>query len=247
MTLTETPSTRSGKMPGRDPTPEVLIISGTGAPPFGLEIFYGIMISVFQAAGHVTHVRNIYHMGIGRLDRSLLELEKCYFSPDDSRRYILVGHSQGGLLALALANLYPDKVLEVKLFGAPLYGTRLAPVWAPIAAGRAMSPRSRWLSELRHHENLDPSKIHSYFSALDPLVVPWVASFVKDGHNYLLVPKRLERAALLTGRLMIGDRIREAEVLRGKGGHLKLISHSVVMESLAICHPPLPAQLELVA
>jgi pimeloyl-ACP methyl ester carboxylesterase len=247
MTLLETGADsvyRTGA--GSIPIPEVLIISGTGAPPFGLEIFYGGMIGIFHKAGHTTHVRNIYHMGIGRLDRALEELEKCYFSSDDNRRYIVVGHSQGGLLALAIANLYPDRVVGVELFGAPLYGTRLAPVWAPIAAGRAMSSRSRWLHQLRHHENLDPARVHSYFSALDPLVVPWVASFVKDGHNHLLVPRRLKWPMLAVGRKMIGERIDEAEMLHGTGGHLKLISHPAVLESLGVRYAPV-RHLELVA
>lgn len=249
MTLIDAKGPELGLVPGDDsiPLPEVLIISGTGAPPFGLNRFYSRQVQLYQAAGHTTHVRNIYHMGIGRLDRALEEVEKCYFSSTDTRQFVVVGHSQGALLALALANLYPGRVVRVELFGTPWYGTRLAPLWVPIPAVRAMTPQSRWIREHRGHNNHEPAKVHSYFSAFDPLVVPWWASFVKEGQNYLVVPRKLERLALTIGRRAIGPRILDAEVLHGFTDHLWLPNHQVVIDSLSERYVPGRAQLELVA
>jgi len=214
--------------------PEVIIISGTGAPPFGIRHYpYAGLIRRFEQAGYVVHLENIYHLGIDRMDRSLLHLQRRYFSPQDRRHYIVCGHSQGGLLALALANEYPSRVRSVEIFGAPLYGTRIAPIWLPLPAVRAMNHRSRWLKELRAHENLDPTKVHSYFSALDVLVVPWVASMVKDGHNYLVLPSQIEGMVLAAGRAMLGDRIEEVEILHGTTGHIGLVTHPTVLGHMA--------------
>ncbi len=214
--------------------PEVIIISGTGAPPFGIRHYpYAGLIRQFEAAGYTVHLENIYHLGIDRMDRSLQHLQKRYFSPQDRRRYIVCGHSQGGLLALALGNEYPDKVVAIELFGAPLYGTRIAPIWLPLPAVRAMNHRSRWLKELRGHENLDTAKVHSYFSALDVLVVPWVASMVKGGHNYLMLPSQIEGLVLAAGRAMLGDKIEEVEILHGTTGHIGLVTHPTVLGHLA--------------
>lgn len=214
--------------------PEVIIISGTGAPPFGIRHYpYAKLIRCFEQVGYVVHLENIYHLGIDRMDRSLLHLQKRYFSPQDQRHYIVCGHSQGGLLALALANEYPNRVTSVEIFGAPLYGTRIAPIWLPLPAVRAMNHRSRWLKKLRTHENFNPTKVHSYFSALDVLVVPWVASMVKGGNNYLVLPSQIESVVLAAGRAMLGDRIEEVELLHGTTGHIGLVTHPTVLGHMA--------------
>lgn len=214
--------------------PEVIIISGTGAPPFGIRHYpYAGLIRMYEQAGYVVHLENIYHLGIDRMDRSLGHLQRRYFSPQDRRRYIVCGHSQGGLLALALANEHPDRVVSVEIFGTPLYGTRIAPIWLPLPAVRAMNHRSRWLKELRGHENLNTAKVHSYFSALDVLVVPWVASMVKGGHNYLVLPSQIEGLVLAAGRAMLGDRIEEVEILHGSTGHIGLVTHPAVLGNVA--------------
>lgn len=228
--------------------PEVIIISGTGAPPFGIRHYpYAGLIRQFEQAGYVVHLENIYHLGIDRMDRSLQHLQKRYFSPQDRRRYIVCGHSQGGLLALALANEYPSRVTSVEIFGTPLYGTRIAPIWLPLPAVRAMNHRSRWLKELRGHENLDPAKVHSYFSVLDVLVVPWVASMVKDGHNYMVLPSQIEGLVLAAGRAMLGDRIDEVEILHGSTGHIGLVTHPTVLGNVAGRYPQGAKKLAVIA
>lgn len=214
--------------------PEVIIISGTGAPPFGIRHYpYAGLIRLYEQAGYIVHLENIYHLGIDRMEKSLQHLQKRYFSDQDRRTYIVLGHSQGGLLALALGNDHPDKVVAMEIFGTPLYGTRIAPIWLPLPAVRAMNHRSRWLQSLRRHENLQVTKVHSYFSALDALVVPWVASMVKGGHNHLVVPSQIEGAVLSLGRAMLGDRIAEAEVVHGTTGHIGLVTHPTVLGNVA--------------
>lgn len=214
--------------------PEVIIISGTGAPPLGIRHYpYARLVSIYQQAGYTVHLESIYHLGIGRMERSLLHLQRRYFDSQDKRHYIILGHSQGGLQALALGNEHPDRVESIEIFGTPLYGTRVAPLWVPIPAVRAMNFRSRWLQGLRHHKNFDALKVHSYFTALDALVVPWVASIVDGGHNHLLVPSQIEGTVLGLGRAMLGDRIEQVRILHGTGGHIKLVSHPAILHDIA--------------
>jgi pimeloyl-ACP methyl ester carboxylesterase len=181
------------------------------------------------------------------MDRSLVHLQRRYFSPQDHRRYIVVGHSQGALLALALANEHPDRVVSVEAFGMPAYGTKIAPLWLPLPAVRAMNPRSRWLKDLRGHQDLDTSKVYSYFSALDVLVVPWVASMVKGAHNYLVLPSQIEGLVLTAGRAMLGDRIEEVEILHGTTGHIGLVTHPSVLGSVATRYGHREGKLAVVA
>jgi pimeloyl-ACP methyl ester carboxylesterase len=212
---------------------EVIIISGTFAPPLGNNFYpYSSLVKLFESAGYKVHLETIRLLGIGRMESSLEKIEQKYFQKNDSN-YILLGHSQGGLLALSLASEYSYRVESVEIFGSPLYGTRLAPMWFPFPAIRAMNYRSRWLKQLREHENLNAQKVHSYFSALDTMVVPWIASMLKDGNNHLLVPKRIEGVVKNTAKLLVGDRIDGVDIIHGCGGHLAIVSHPAVLASIA--------------
>lgn len=223
--------------------PEVIIISGTFAPPFGIRRYpYAGLTSFFEDRGYIVHLESIRLLGLGRIENALERIEQRYFA-DSDKRYILVGHSQGGLLALSLAAEYADRIDAVEVLGTPLYGTRIAPFWLPIPPAEIMNYRSRWLKQLRDHENLNVHKVHSYFSAVDIMVVPWFASVVKDGNNHLLVPKDLEAAALVVGRLFLGERISVVEVLHGYGGHIKIVNHPAVMLSLAERYPAMALSL----
>lgn len=222
---------------------EVIIISGTFAPPFGIRQYpYFALTNFFESRGHKVHVEGIRLLGLGRIEKSLEKIEERYFKGND-KRYILVGHSQGGLLALSLAAEYADRVDAVEILGAPLYGTRIAPVWLPLPPAEIMNYRSRWLKQLRDHQSLNVHKVHSYFSAVDILVVPWFASVVKDGNNHLLVPSQLQSPASLVGKIFLGERIKTVEVIHGLGGHIKIVSHPAVLSSLAKRYRPLPSPI----
>ena len=217
--------------------PEVIIISGTFAPPFGIKHYpYAKLIELFEKIGLSVHLESIPLLGIGRIDSSLSQLTERYFYHGKETEYILVGHSQGGLLALALANHFPDRVISVEVFGSPFYGTRLAPTWFPFPSIKAMNHRSRWLSELRKNQNLDPSKVHSYFSALDALVVPWFASMVDGGNNYLVVPRHLENFALVAAQMAIGDKISRINIIYATVGHVSLVNSPAVIHSVSVRH-----------
>ena len=165
---------------------------------------------------------------VGIADGAFAAIRRKYFAESDSD-YILVGHSQGGILALSLASEHPQRVRSVEIFASPVYGTMLASLGMLSPALRAMNFRSLWLKGMRKHEDFDSTKVHSYFSALDAMVVPWIASMVKDGHNYLLVPWPMEPAALMLGQAMVGDRIYEVEILHGTGGHLAIVNHPAIL------------------
>lgn len=213
--------------------PEVIIISGTFAPPHVIKYYpYSTLISFFEGLGYKVHIEGIRLLGLGRIENALERIEQRYFA-DNDKKYILVGHSQGGLLALSLAAEYPSRVSSVEVLGTPLYGTRIAPVWLPIPPAEIMNYQSRWLKQLRDHQNLNVHKVHSYFSALDILVVPWFASAVKEGNNHLLVPENLKIPAILVGKMFLGERIKTVEIIHGLGGHIKIVSHPAIIASLS--------------
>ncbi len=219
-------------------TTEVLIISGTFAPPFGMKLYpYSGLVGFFEEAGYKVHMESIRLFGIGQVEKSIEHIRRKYFAESDSD-YILVGHSQGGILALSLASEHPQRVRSVEIFASPVYGTMLASLGMLSPALRAMNFRSLWLRGMRKHEDFDSTKVHSYFSALDAMVVPWIASMVKDGHNYLLVPWPMEPAALMLGQAMVGDRIYEVEILHGTGGHLAIVNHPAIFKSLSARYEP---------
>lgn len=213
---------------------EVIIISGTFAPPFAIQHFpYSTIIKFFEELGYKVHMESIRLLGIGRMENALERIEQKYFL-DSPSSYILVGHSQGGLLALSLASEYPQRVESVEIFGSPLYGTRMAPIWLPFPAIRAMNYRSRWLKQLRYHDSLNVHKVHSYFSALDALVVPWVASMVKSGNNHLLVPGAIRALAVAFGKAVVGDRMDEVELISASAGHIGMLMHPAVIDNLRL-------------
>lgn len=212
--------------------PEVIIISGTFAPPpiFGLRVFYSGTTKPFEATGHTVHVENLLHLGLGNPAKAKARLEDKHFHPDDGRKFILIGHSQGGSHALDLANTYPKRVEKVVLLGAPGYGTRLAPVRVPIPAVRALSTPSRWLQGIRHHDNFDPTKVVSIFTAGDLLVFPWTSSIVDGAQNYLVVPKIFEWPAVGLGRILVQKKMDSVQVLHGTTEHACLPIVRVVQD-----------------
>lgn len=201
----------------------VVIFMGTFCPQLAA-FAYAKLAGLFEARGYRVQILAIPKLGLGRIDDAADELARRVFVPGSSGRFILVGHSQGSLLALHLARYYPHRVLAVFCFGAPFHGTRLANLgrilWLP--AIRTMAAHSRFLRELREDQTYTAENVHSLFSVLDELVVPWFASTVAGAHNVVMAPAWMHGLLIRAGL----TRSHGIELVDGWADHLGVIWHA---------------------
>lgn len=109
----------------------IVLVAGTFASKAGAEMVYGRMSQMLDAS-----IVTLSRLGTASTQESVDKVARTLESPS-----ILVGHSQGGLVATALAFQHPELVKGVVSLGAPFYGTRLASPLLPFAGLRNMS---RW-------------------------------------------------------------------------------------------------------
>lgn len=102
-------------------------------------------------------------------DRLDEEIERLV-AATGAAKFVLVGHSMGGLVARAyLARRGPDRVAALVTTGTPHHGSKLARLGLGRDA-RQMEPGSAWLRELNRRP--PPVPTHSIWSARDEFVVP---------------------------------------------------------------------------
>lgn len=120
------------------------VIGGTCCPHWGGVIFYNKLLTGLGA-----DLIALPRFGLGPIDETVDDVIKII-----ERRYRnepkvdLVGHSQGGLVAVGVANERPDLVDRVVSIAAPLSGAFLASRFNPVPAVRDMAPHSRFISKL---------------------------------------------------------------------------------------------------
>lgn len=188
------------------------------------EAVYRPLAQLFAERGYPVRIHGLPRAGLGALDEASDELASSVFVGHPEQRFILVGHSQGGLHAFHHAKYYPASVEAVFAFGTPFHGTRLANlgrVLRMLPAVRGMAAHSRTLREWREDVSYIADNIYSLYSVLDELVVPWVASTVKGGHNVILCPKAIHWLLIRAGF----RRSRGIELVDGWAEHLGVIWH----------------------
>jgi pimeloyl-ACP methyl ester carboxylesterase len=132
------------------------------------------------------------------LHRKLLALEAL-----KPRRIILIGHSMGGLAAIACLRNHPNHLVEhVITIGTPHLGS-LSALVLPLTNLIEMCPESRWLRQLRTRESHESTaRFTSIFSRHDNLVIPFGYGAMRGsseveyqgiGHLSLLFDRRICR------------------------------------------------------
>lgn len=104
------------------------------------------------------------------------------------RKVDLIGHSEGGLVARAVAQERPDLVERVIMLGAPNNGTVAAMVGVLIGVGltksaRQMYPGSEYIVKLNSRRLPDGVKFFSIYSEHDLLVLPRKSAVLANGRD----------------------------------------------------------------
>jgi pimeloyl-ACP methyl ester carboxylesterase len=89
----------------------VVILTGTLVPSLGRSLYQPLVKFFLGVRGYLTDVVCIPRLGLGDLDEANDELAEVIFAAHPNSRFILVGHSQGGLHAILLAHRFPDRVV----------------------------------------------------------------------------------------------------------------------------------------
>lgn len=101
---------------------ECLVIGGTLAAWICERPYYGNIISVPESMGIDTQYTSIQHLGLGDIEVATDKIATTYFDKSHGPR-ILIGHSQGAIIAGLLAMRYPERVLTVIALAGPYKGT----------------------------------------------------------------------------------------------------------------------------
>ena len=108
-----------------------LWIGGTGAPPQS-KSYYQPILDVAEEFVNRADFEPIFMLGLGEMKTATGHIGEKYFEGNDDR-FILGGHSQGGIIASLLGMKYSDRVLAVISVAGPFKGTAWAdPINMPI-------------------------------------------------------------------------------------------------------------------
>jgi triacylglycerol lipase len=157
-----------------------IIVGGTGAGSPLLEVYYGGLARAVEGTLHA-----LSRWGLDHVDASLRRLEQRL--EDGESRVLLVGHSQGGLVAALMGKRRPDLVAGVISVGGPLHGTPLAPALPnPFAlAVRCMARGSSWVRELQRGPYPAEVELTTVAARRDRLV-PVESALLPGSHQYLI-------------------------------------------------------------
>lgn len=99
-----------------------LVIGGTLAPSICERTYYGKTLATIEQLEIDTSYTSIRLLGLGDIEGATDHISRLYFEGDDSQ-YVVVGHSQGAVIAGLLAMRYPTRILTVVALAGPYKGT----------------------------------------------------------------------------------------------------------------------------
>lgn len=163
-------------MAATDPPMKAVIVAGTTVMPWMAPIAYGKLAEALDAPVHTLQSAGWAHtmLSVAKLERELEQL-------DDAP--VLVGHSQGGLVALLLAQYRPDLAAGVITLGAPVKGTTRADLRIPIPGVRCMAVDSRVVNRLDSADDFN-CRVVNIVGARDAMVIPHWTGFLDGADHY---------------------------------------------------------------
>ncbi len=94
---------------------------------------------------------------------------------------VLIGHSQGGLVAALASEIVPELVESVVTICAPLHGTLIAPSWSPVPSVRDMSR-----ANLSRKAWQPTSMMVNVVASEDHFVVPYTSGLQAGAEHHVL-------------------------------------------------------------
>ena len=167
--------------------PPVAVVAGTSVAPVMAPFVYGKLAAALNASVHTLSGAGFDHTSrsAAKLEGELEQLVYGTSNPSIDEARILVGHSQGGLAALLVAQRRPDLVAGVITLGAPIHGTVTASRWLPISAVRCMAVDSRLL-DMIGPVNAFACRVINIVGARDALVLPHWSGFLDGAEHFVL-------------------------------------------------------------
>jgi pimeloyl-ACP methyl ester carboxylesterase len=153
-----------------------IIVAGTGLGSTAASLYYAPLA---DALGGGCELHLLEHWGFAALERSAHKLAGRLQQLDMPAT--LVGHSQGGLVAVLAGSLVPDRVARVVTICAPLNGTVLAPAWFPLRFVRAMS-RARRTPPVQ----LASGQLVNVVAKNDRVVIPYTSGLLAGAEHHVL-------------------------------------------------------------
>lgn len=201
------------------------VLGPTLMPRFLMPRFYRRVVQRLAAGGDVYYHAMPQRGGLGRTDLIVDSFRPILRAAAANGEQVrLVGHSLGGIVAWALVHDHPESIEMAELWCAPVRGTALATVSAPVAESRFLARASRWLR--RYDRPVVGPLVRAIYTPLDQLAVPAAEACYIEGNrvsNHLVAPFRIARRGL-----------RPAEFHhRGAGEHVTLPRAASINSALA--------------
>ncbi len=222
------------------PDAVVVVVCGTLVAQWYSGLVYGATAHyIHTQLGYEVRVLAIPQLGTGSIDAASESMAKQlrHEYPNPATRFIILGHSQGGSHAIALARLLGSRAIRPVIpLAAPHHGTMLASLGKNLgflpAAFREMATHSEVLRRLRSAEQsaegVAELEIVSIMTFFDIAVLPFSASLLKDAENIVLAPKVLHP---LLRRLGL-RRSKGVELVNGLVGHVGIVKHPAALHAI---------------
>lgn len=236
---------RSYDLKGVTMDAKCLVIGGTLAPWICERPYYGKILAVPEAMGIDTEYTSIRLLGLGDIERATDHIAQTHFENSQAPR-VLIGHSQGVIIAGLLAMRYPDVVRTVIALAGPYKGT----AWtdpqsmATKVAIEALDQLSRGVIKLK------PRLPRSRFSKLVGRCVPIVDGLSSDSVVLAKLKLHLQTQAIgpITHSIIAND---DRFVIPSRSAHPDgpmvrkyLAAHPDIHHHL---HGRIPEEIELLA
>lgn len=164
-----------------------LVIGGTLAPWICELPYYGKILAVPEAMGIDTEYTSIRLLGLGNIEDATDHIAGKYFD-NKQGPFVLIGHSQGAIIAGLLSMRYPTKVLTVIALAGPYKGT----AWTD-PQSMAIKLAIEGIDQLtRGAVRLRPKLPRSRLSKLVGNVVPVVRDLSSDSDVLAILNRHLE-------------------------------------------------------